>query len=1470
MSLLEFDNALHQFNSLKAQDPRFVKFSHTVFSENGRELDPNVLPPKDYETVVGVILELLSALTPYFHLPQGIEIVRFLIRRYEITKKPHLVTALITMALPYFETQLFASLIATSNLEDTVYSFLSVPFNKESSPPLRDFLYKHASRSLPLFKQMMTIIHPDRDPCRAALSFAIVTADNVIKLAKDDGLAEITPLLLECLRNKNKPECQAASCAIILSGLANVSPSVDSTAQDYWSKVITAVLKHSTPFTAELNAKILVIAAQKKHILTLGNRNVQRIAESKLIIRTLFKLAKDVDVSELFKILIPQFFKRSHIPLFEDLVKKSITELESYHLETVIPELAAYQASANQIVNPTHHVTDDENADPNLAITHEVIDRFSTILADYVESGNYSDVIEFLTELNSSTSLHSSTSITMSCLYKLCFQCENPFLFLLSFSFRIFKRLSGHKQHSAIDLMLLTCFINVFSMAIGNLSKIFNFDLFVPIVFLTRVVVQVPHIHHLCSELMALISTSNNSQISPEQDLTPDIVLAQLGLWKKFVPGLAPSFCSLVVCAMITTIELHQPYRKFSAPAANDVLALFSESTSLDFVKIVASEWFLKSFEKDTSYFVNSFIRSILQKPFIPSDLIADVMGFLFAQYSQETFTNLQELVSENLTAIGEDSSVESLAFGELSFAIKLLSFITSSKPELLAPFWSETSALLFNVIRALLKVGHPVADLIVASCLSLLPSACETVPVSSNDLNCVISCCADSSMIVSSNALDALTGLGTFGSSEALDGLSQALAQFTSDAPVSNIKKLCRRAIRILVDSRKVTHEQAFTQIVDIAVNFPTAVQCSFYYELVEGFGSALPLVYIFFYLYNRSSTGPEAKDEEKLYTVVYDVLDTCTNAIKLNFIYHSLVFMDPNVDLGFADYSNDNFRSACKALAQGVLTLTRSCTITNDCREIFRQAVTVLVLYSERKKWQLTISIATDHFDSLSAELIDSDKIFQLLDCIGHLIDGSAVDADHLPLIQSCALFIQSYEGKFPQSNMPILTKIFKFVVSIDFSLVPIDFFDCFAALIASLVHSLKVKALSSMRKIFAFIELYFTKKSSPNHCSSALLLITTILDVVPRLLSADHIATIITLLSSFEITDLNQSITDLIEAVLNRMAVNCQQHLILSLVSSSASRCKSIFFPAQLLSKLANVLEEDELRSKLDTITEAIHQCFDFFRVNRNCDAADIRTVSSALINLWLRLNEQDLHSLWTSFISWCSEPAAVLVPSTSVKAFGITSTADPNVDLNRWIALVNTARLLVTSLDIIADPFMKALQDQFVSSILLVLEVEKYPDSLEKFGVLAEELFITMSHWLDTTDRPLPEALFEKLAPALCQALLLVQKSAFGEEFVSSMVIPCIVSLMAATKNEDMWINVNNKLLVLLRSSTELQNIAISTLIEIYERLKEEALVLLPYSLNYFSEISEQSLDGPIHKLLKIIERLSGQSLDELLQ
>jgi U3 small nucleolar RNA-associated protein 10 len=106
------------------------------------------------------------------------------------------------------------------------------------------------------------------------------------------------------------------------------------------------------------------------------------------------------------------------------------------------------------------------------------------------------------------------------------------------------------------------------------------------------------------------------------------------------------------------------------------------------------------------------------------------------------------------------------------------------------------------------------------------------------------------------------------------------------------------------------------------------------------------------------------------------------------------------------------------------------------------------------------------------------------------------------------------------------------------------------------------------------------------------------------------------------------------------------------------------------------------------------------------------------------------------------------------------------------------------------------------------------------------------------------------------------------------YIDRSLVPTLTSLAVAMKHHMLWKPLNHSLMMLTRSShAHVRLSCMKVLSELFTRLQQQYLVLLPETLPYISELMEDqdnAVEDITQRVIKQIEDLSGESLENHLK
>jgi hypothetical protein len=263
-------------------------------------------------------------------------------------------------------------------------------------------------------------------------------------------------------------------------------------------------------------------------------------------------------------------------------------------------------------------------------------------------------------------------------------------------------------------------------------------------------------------------------------------------------------------------------------------------------------------------------------------------------------------------------------------------------------------------------------------------------------------------------------------------------------------------------------------------------------------------------------------------------------------------------------------------------------------------------------------------------------------------------------------------------------------------------------------------------------------------------------------------------------------------------------------------------------------------------------------------------------SSFISLVVKLNEVAFKPLFLMLLDWAA------TPNTDVRLaeHGTSFMADiANTYRARFFfALVSE---MSSKLKSIFSPFYLYILDHMLSYITHdeYINGPKEPSKKQK-KMTRDQKFDELNHkivcnvvecytklFLFDNGEVVQPVLFNKIVGPL---VTLVQSCSRRTDTkynqLNDLVTPCLVQLAAAINNDIHWKTLNHQILLLTRHSlARVRCGAIQVQMEMYNKLGEEYLILLPESVSYFSELmedSDQNVESACRRLLKKIDSLLG--------
>ncbi|QSL65258.1 hypothetical protein MERGE_002567 [Pneumocystis wakefieldiae] len=253
-----FSIANNGFIELLNIEPKFKRFSKTLFSEESKYIDRFTQTETENDHLDSSIDAFLSILAPYFLLKPSIKVLEWLIHRFKIHKRNQ--NSLLLSIFPYHMHPFFVKVLSIIDIPLPTWSFL-VPFKNNRISPTHYIISKSLSDNEVLLSLFMDYVQSkvkEKKDYQILLKFwATRVAETICIMRKNSEseekiISKILPNILEGLLSHSS-EYQIACYIILVTISSNYSLSEKS--------LITALtLISRTLNKATINAGLICLA----------------------------------------------------------------------------------------------------------------------------------------------------------------------------------------------------------------------------------------------------------------------------------------------------------------------------------------------------------------------------------------------------------------------------------------------------------------------------------------------------------------------------------------------------------------------------------------------------------------------------------------------------------------------------------------------------------------------------------------------------------------------------------------------------------------------------------------------------------------------------------------------------------------------------------------------------------------------------------------------------------------------------------------------------------------------------------------------------------------------------------------------------------------------------------------------------------------------------------------------------------
>ncbi|KTW27407.1 hypothetical protein T552_02386 [Pneumocystis carinii B80] len=223
-----FSIANNGFIELSNIEPKFKRFSRTLFSEESKYIDRFTQTKSENDYLDSSIDAFLSILAPYFLLKPSIKVLEWLIRRFKIHKMNQ--NSLLLSILPYHMHPFFVKVLSIIDIPLPTWSFL-LPFKNNRINPTHYIISKSLSNNEVLFSLFMEYVQSkvkEKKDYQILLKFwATCVAETIYIMRKNQEneekiISKTLPNVLEGLLSQSS-EYQIACYIVLVTISSNYS-----------------------------------------------------------------------------------------------------------------------------------------------------------------------------------------------------------------------------------------------------------------------------------------------------------------------------------------------------------------------------------------------------------------------------------------------------------------------------------------------------------------------------------------------------------------------------------------------------------------------------------------------------------------------------------------------------------------------------------------------------------------------------------------------------------------------------------------------------------------------------------------------------------------------------------------------------------------------------------------------------------------------------------------------------------------------------------------------------------------------------------------------------------------------------------------------------------------------------------------------------------------------------------------------
>jgi U3 small nucleolar RNA-associated protein 10 len=383
------------------------------------------------------------------------------------------------------------------------------------------------------------------------------------------------------------------------------------------------------------------------------------------------------------------------------------------------------------------------------------------------------------------------------------------------------------------------------------------------------------------------------------------------------------------------------------------------------------------------------------------------------------------------------------------------------------------------------------------------------------------------------------------------------------------------------------------------------------------------------------------------------------------------------------------------------------------------------------------------------------------------------------------------------------------------------------------------------------------------------SALSSLQVIIRTLGRFLST-YMSDLLTSLLQPALLQFGEQMVHKVRAVLELIAEHVRLRALLAPLSSAFTTLKAsdAAKSMSLLIDFAGSVSKHMTRSDIQTQHKQLfgfyRQAFDYRAAvsptgsssKKNTSALDsILAVEDRIIASFsqfvLRLNEAMFKPLFIAIIDWAQINNSAVMQS------------DAGYNPQRSLFFYRLLVALSDQLKSIFVPYYTYVVDHVVAILRNPSNDQTAAGHVDSHLLLSSVIAALYKCFLYDSEGWLDKEKFNKLMPAIVDQLDTVRVGTVEQyrERVSRHLVPCVAQLAVAVNHDSLWKPLNYQVLLKTRSSNPVVRFAALSIVdELYHRLGEEFLVLLPESIQFFSELLEDSSEDVEELMLKFVKRV----------